>query len=291
MSGATLLVGLIGAGIGGSRTPAMHEAQARRLAIPLSYRTIDTDRLPRGAADFATLLRAAELMGFRGLNVTYPFKIEALDHVDGLSEDARRVGAINTIVLRDGRRTGDNTDLWGCRASLVEGLSDADLSRVLLIGAGGAGTAVAHALVDRGADALVLAEPDRSRAEALRDRLAANHPEVAVTLVANAQAGLGAGVSGLVNATPVGMAKTPGSPVHAEALRPGVWVADVVYLPLETQLLRDARAAGCRTLSGAGMAVHQAARAFALFTGREADPAAMRETFDTFDTAPGGATP
>ncbi|WP_349368937.1 shikimate dehydrogenase [Salinarimonas sp.] len=289
MSGSPLLVGLIGAGIGLSRTPAMHEGEARRLGLPLSYRLIDTDRLPRGEADLATLLRAAELMGFRGVNVTFPFKIAALAHVDALSEDARRVGALNTIVLREGRRVGDNTDLWGFGASLAEGLADADLSCVLVIGAGGAGTAVAHALVDRGARALVLAEPERARAEALRDRLAANHPEVPVTLVADAQAGLREGVTGLVNASPVGMAKTPGSPVPAALLRPDLFVADVVYFPLETRLLADARAAGCRTLSGAGMAVHQAARAFALFTGRDADPARLRETFEAFDSVPGGA--
>lgn len=273
-----LLVGLIGAGIQASRTPAMHEAEAARLGIPLSYRLIDSDALPRGPEGFATLLRAAELCGFAGVNVTYPFKVEALAHLDSLSEGARRVGAVNTIVLREGRREGHNTDHSGFAAAFAEEMADAPRGRVLLIGAGGAGGAVAQALLDCGAGALVITDAEPARAQALAARLVRENPGARVATAPSAAAAA-AGLDGVVNATPMGMARHPGTAFPVGLLHPGLWVADIVYVPLETELLAAARAAGCRTLSGAGMAIHQAAGAFRLFTGAEPSAAQMAATF------------
>ncbi len=275
-----VLVGLIGAGIGASRTPAMHEAEAARLGLPLSYRLIDSDALPRGPADLATILRAAELCGFAGLNVTYPFKVEVLAHLDSLSEGARRVGAVNTVVLKAGRREGHNTDHSGFAAAFAAEMPDAPRDRVLLIGAGGAGGAVAQALVEAGVRELLIFDTAPGRAAALADRIVAQTPGARAAAAASVEGAAARGLDGVVNATPVGMAGLPGTPFPARLLDPRLWVADIVYLPLETRLLAEARAAGCRTMSGAGMAVFQAVDAFRLFTGACASPAQMRATFD-----------
>lgn len=275
-----LLLGLVGRGIAGSRTPAMHEAEARRQGLVCIYRLLDVDAMP-GEPDLATILRAAEIAGFDGLNVTFPYKVEILDHLDELAPQARDLGAVNTVVLRGGRRVGHNTDVTGFAHSVRTGLVGARRERVLLVGAGGAGAAVAHALVDEGVGELVLADAQPERAQALAERLARNRPGARVVCVEGPESAARERLDGIVNATPVGMAKHPGLPVPAALLRPDLFVVDIVYLPLETALLTAARRAGCRVLSGAGMAVGQAADAFALFSGRDADHAAMRATFES----------
>ncbi|PQO23144.1 shikimate dehydrogenase [Rhodobacteraceae bacterium WD3A24] len=274
------LVGLVGSGIQLSRTPRMHEAEAEAQGLRLSYRLFDTGQAHEGRG-LAEILDAAELCGFAGLNVTFPHKIAAMGHVDTLSDAARSVGAINTVVFRDGRRSGHNTDMWGFAESFRRGMDGAGRDRVLLIGAGGAGVAVAHALMECGVGRLLIADTDRARQNDLLERLAATHPGRAEA-AGSMEDTMGGALDGVVNATPVGMAKLPGSPVPAELLRPEMWVADIVYFPLETDLLREARRRGCKVLPGAGMAVFQAARAFKLFTGLAADPERMRATFESF---------
>jgi shikimate dehydrogenase len=277
--GPSFLLGLIGAGIQASRTPGMHELEGDALGLRILYRTIDLERLGLGPEALPELLRAAERMGFCGLNVTHPCKQAVLAHLDELAPDAAALGAVNTVVLREGRRIGHNTDAWGFREALRRGLPGASLERVVQLGAGGAGAAVAHALSSLGVGELLLYDVDRRRAEALAERLAA-HGAAGRIVVAPDLARALAVASGLVNATPVGMAAYPGLPLPAELLRPELWVADIVYFPLETELLRTARAIGCRTLDGSGMAVFQAVRAFELFTGRTPDPERMRRHFE-----------
>lgn len=277
--GPSFLLGLIGAGIQASRTPGMHELEGDALGLRILYRLIDLDRLGLGAEALPDLLLAAERMGFAGLNVTHPCKQAVLAHLDELAPDAAALGAVNTVVLREGRRIGHNTDARGFREALRRGLPGVSLERVVQLGAGGAGAAVAHALLDLGVGELLLHDVVRDRAEALAARLGGRtgSPRIAVVH------GLGRALetaSGLVNATPVGMAAYPGLPLPAALLRPDLWVADIVYFPLETELLRTARAIGCRTLDGSGMAVFQAVRAFELFTGREPDPERMRRHFE-----------
>ena len=266
-----LRMGLVGAGIQLSRTPAMHEAEAAAQGLICRYALFDTDAGTIG--DLPGILARAEAAGYAGLNVTYPYKQAVMAHLDHLSDAARRVGAVNTVVFRDGARHGDNTDYWGFSESLRTGLEGAALDDVLLIGAGGAGGALAHALRDRGAGRIRIADLRQDAAAAL-SRDMGEGVEVAGSLSEAA-----AEATGIVNATPVGMAKLPGTPLDPDLLKPRHWVADIVYFPLETALLREARARGCRTLSGEGMAVFQAVRAFELFTGRPADAARMRATF------------
>lgn len=282
-----VLVGLIGRGIQLSRTPAMHEAEGAAQGLAFVYRLLDADLMGDPAPPVAEILRFAEYFGFSGFNVTFPYKQEILPLLDELSDAAREVGAVNTVVLKDGRRFGHNTDMWGFREGFRRGMQGAARDSVLLVGAGGAGVAVAHALLDCGVGRLQVADRQPERAEALAGRISARFGAGRAQAVGDLVAAA-AEADGIVNATPVGMAKLPGMPLPAAAVEPRHWVADIVYFPLETELLRQARAKGCRTLSGEGMAVFQAVRAFELFTGITPDADRMKAVFAAFGGAPGG---
>jgi shikimate dehydrogenase len=280
-----VLVGLIGRGIQLSRTPFMHETEGLAQGVSYVYRLLDTDRMGDPPPKLADILRFAEHFGFSGFNVTFPYKQEILPLLDELSPAACDLGSVNTVVLRGGRRRGHNTDMWGFRESFRRGMDGAARDVVLLLGAGGAGVAVAYALMDLGVGRLLVHDVDRGRAEALATRLAARFGIGQADVVADLAAAAAA-ADGVVNATPMGMAKLPGTPLPAAALRPTHWVADVVYYPLETELLRAARRIGCRTLSGEGMAIFQAVRAFEHFTGLAPDANRMKAAFAAFDGAP-----
>ncbi|MDX8482074.1 shikimate dehydrogenase [Mesorhizobium sp. VK24D] len=278
---ASFLVGLIGSGIQASRTPPMHEREGDAQGLRLIYQRIDLEQLGLGADALPDLLLAAERMGFAGLNVTHPCKQAIIPYLDELSPDAAALGAVNTVVLRDGKRFGHNTDWWGFAESFRRGLPGASLGRVVQLGAGGAGAAVAHALMTLGVEELTLSDVDPSRAEAvaasLNERFGRN-ALCRVRVSRNLAADM-ASADGLVHCTPTGMAKYPGLPLPQELLRAELWVAEIVYFPLETELLRGARRLGCRTLDGGGMAVFQAVEAFRLFTGVAPDPERMLRHF------------
>ncbi|MGW7041983.1 shikimate dehydrogenase [Streptomyces avermitilis] len=276
MTQDSYLVGLIGSGIGPSLSPALHEREAARQGLRYHYRLIDIDRLGVGPEAVGDLVRAARDLGFDGLNITHPCKQLVIGHLDALAPQAEALGAVNTVVFEDGRAVGHNTDVTGFAASFARGLPDARLDRVVQLGAGGAGAAVAHALLTLGAGHVTVVDalPERAAdlAAALNrhfgdGRAAAAAPDALPELLTDAD--------GIVHATPTGMAAHPGLPLPAELLHPGLWVAEVVYRPLETELLRTARALGCATLDGGGMAVFQAVDAFRLFTGREPDSMRM----------------
>ncbi|MEC9401778.1 MAG: shikimate dehydrogenase [Pseudomonadota bacterium] len=281
-----VLAGLIGRGIARSRTPEMHMAEAAAQSLRGVYRIIDVDTLPKDEQNLKAIVHAAEVTGFNGLNVTYPFKMEVIPLLDQLSPNAAAVGSVNTIVFRDGKRIGHNTDLWGFAESFRQNMIGVSLKTVLLIGAGGAGVAVAHALADCGVQHLKIFDVDTVRVEQLARQVRSNRQGLTVKPVTTVDAESCANLSGIVNASPVGMAKTPGTPFPLALLKPDMWVADIVYFPLETELLAGARRLGCRVLPGSGMAVFQAVRAFELFTGRRADPVRMKATFDAFDEMP-----
>jgi len=273
-----LLVGLIGAGIQRSLSPALHEQEARAQGVRLHYQLIDLDRAPQGARALPSLIEAARTIGFAGLNITYPCKQAVIPLLDALSDEAAAMGAVNTVVFRDGRAVGHNTDgsgwAWGFRRTLPA----ADLARVVLLGAGGAGSAIAHAVLRLGAGTLVLFDREHDRAEAAAGALCERYGSGRVVAEADVARAL-AGASGLIHATPTGMDKLPGLPLPAALLQPPLWVSEIVYFPLETALLRAARAAGCAVCDGGTMAVGQAVGAFELFTGREPDAERMRAHF------------
>ena len=270
MSERKVLVGLIGAGIQRSLTPAMHEEEARHHGLRLHYQLIDLDRGGPDEAELPALIASARTMGFAGLNITYPCKQAVIPLLDDLSEEARTMGAVNTVVNRDGRLVGHNTDgsgwSWGFRRALPQ----ADLDRVVLLGAGGAGSAIAHAVLRLGAGQLRLIDSDGGRAAELALRLNDRYGNDRVTAFADVAEAL-SGATGLIHATPTGMDKRPGLPLPESLLRPGLWVAEIVYFPLETQLLQAARSRGCATVDGGTMAVGQAIGAFELFTGIRPD--------------------
>jgi shikimate dehydrogenase len=283
------LIGLVGAGVSPSLSPALHEREADAQGLRYLYQLLDIERLGLEAEDVGDLLAAARLTGYRGLNVTHPCKRAVVRHLDERSPEVAVLGAANTVVFEAGRAIGHNTDRYGFEQSFVAGLPDARRERVLLLGAGGAGAAVAHAMLGLGAGRIAVLdlEPDRS-AELVAGLRARFGPDRAVTLRPGELAGWIARADGVINATPVGMTSCPGLPLPAELLRPDLWVADVVYRPLETELLVAARRAGCRTLDGAGMALFQAAESFRLFTGRRPDIARMARHLEQL-TAEGGA--
>ena len=278
-----ILAGLIGAGIQASRTPALHEQEGDAQGLRYLYRLIDLEPLGLDINALPDLLRAAEQMHFTGLNITYPCKQAILPLLDELSDEARGIGAVNTVVFKDGKRIGHNTDCLGFAEGFRRNLSDAPRRRVVQMGAGGAGAAVAHALLAEGVEHLSIFDLDAQRARELVDNLAQRFGSGRAQVGQDLENAL-AEADGLVNTTPMGMAKLPGMPVPAAFLRAQLWVAEIVYFPLETELLRNARALGCRTLDGGNMAVFQAVKAFELFSGEVADAQRMLAHFKSMNT-------
>jgi quinate/shikimate dehydrogenase (NAD+) len=276
----SVLVGLIGSGIQASRTPAMHEREGAAQGMAYVYKTIDLDVLGLSASALPELLTAARRFGFAGLNITHPCKQAVIPLLDDLSPDARALGAVNTVVFRDGRAVGHNTDWSGFAEAFRRTFADVARRRVVQFGAGGAGAAVAHALLTLGVDELSVVDTDRARAERLAHDLCGRFG-TGRALAADDTAQAVRAADGIVNTSPLGMAKYPGMPLARELLRRDLWVADIVYFPLETELLATARAIGCRTMGGGGMAVFQAADAFRLFSGLEPDAERMIRHFES----------
>ncbi|VVM77298.1 Quinate/shikimate dehydrogenase (NAD(+)) [Pseudomonas fluorescens] len=276
----TVLAGLIGAGIQASRTPALHEHEGDAQGLRYLYRLIDLDALKLDSTALPDLLKAAEQMNFTGLNITFPCKQAIIPLLDELSPEARGIGAVNTVVWKDGKRIGHNTDCLGFAEGFRRGLQGVAVKRVVQMGAGGAGAAVAHALLSEGVEQLSIFDVETRRAQSLADNLNQHFGAGRAVAGHNLPSAM-AEADGLVNTTPMGMKKLPGMPVPAELLRAQLWVAEIVYFPLETELLRNARALGCRTLDGGNMAVFQAVKAFELFSGVVPDAQRMLAHFQS----------
>lgn len=279
----SVLIGLIGAGIAGSRTPAMHEGAARALGLPLVYRRIDLSRYTDIPLD--DLIAQLEWLGFDGVNVTYPCKQTILPLLNDLSENAAGVGAVNTVVFRDGRRHGHNTDIWGFAEAFRLDLAGVPRRAVLQLGAGGAGAATAFALLCEGVEELRLYDPVGSNSSAVVQQLSQRYDPARIKVVSDPMHAA-RGCDGIVNASPVGMEKLPGMPLPPQAIPTGAWVVDIIYFPMETEFLKAAKSRGCRVMNGAGMALWQAVRAFSLFTGQTPDLDAMRAAFHAARPAP-----
>jgi quinate/shikimate dehydrogenase (NAD+) len=276
--GDSILVGLVGTGIQASRTPRLHEREGTEQGLRYIYKLIDLEALGLDVGSLPDVVTAAQRFGFAGLNITHPCKQAVIPLLDELSPDAKALGAVNTVVFEDGRRVGHNTDWWGFAESFRRELSDVRRERIVQFGAGGAGAAVAHALLTLGASEVTIIDTDETRARSLTAALCNRFGENRASIGLQISEAMAA-ADGMVNTTPLGMAKYPGLAVPSELLRPNLWVADIVYFPLETELLRQARNRGCRTMSGGGMAVFQAVGAFRLFTGKEPDATRMLRHF------------
>jgi shikimate dehydrogenase len=256
----------------------LHEREGAEQGLAYVYKLIDIDALGLTTAVLPELLTAAKRFGFAGLNVTHPCKQAIIPLLDDLDPDARALGAVNTVVFERGRAIGHNTDWWGFAEAFKRELPDVPRARVVQFGAGGAGAAVAHALLTLGVGTLGIVDTDIARAEQLAADLCGRFGEGRAVAARDVAAAVNA-AEGIVNTTPVGMDKYPGLPLDAGLLRRDHWVADIIYFPLETALLRHARGLGSRTMSGGGMAVFQAVGAFRLFTGIEPDPERMTRHF------------
>ena len=279
----SVLLGLIGQDIQGSRTPELQMREAEAQGLRCVYRLMDLTALGLGVEALPDLLAGCERAGFDGLNITHPCKQAVIPHLHDLSEDARSLGAVNTVLFRGGRRIGHNTDWSGFAEPFRAKMTGASLRSVVQLGAGGAGAAVAHAALTLGAETLTIFDIDPARAEAVATNLGRHFGPGRAVAGLDRVAAM-AGATGLINATPIGMDAHPGLPIDAGLLRPDLWVAEVIYFPLETELLRRARALGCRTIDGGGMAVFQAVAAFRLFTGREPDSDRMMAEFRSMGT-------
>ncbi|WVT76518.1 shikimate dehydrogenase (plasmid) [Sinorhizobium chiapasense] len=273
-----LKAGLIGAGIQASLTPAMHMTEGAAQGLRYAYELIDLREIDATENDLPRLLAEAERQGFAGLNITHPCKQAVIAHLNELAPDAQRLGAVNTVVLKGGRRYGHNTDWWGFAEGFRRGLPDADLSFAVQLGAGGAGVATAYAALSLGLKRLAVFDREPHRAQLLAEMLTVLFPEADISAGTDLPAAMRL-ASGLIHATPTGMANYPGLPLDGDLLDPRHWVAEIVYFPLQTALLAEARRRGCRTLDGGGMAVFQAVGAFRLFTGLEPDAARMLNHF------------
>ncbi|MSP01949.1 MAG: shikimate dehydrogenase [Acetobacteraceae bacterium] len=273
------LLGLLGANIMKSLAPALHIDAFAAAGITGHYHLMDVDHLP--GRTLRGLLDAVKTAGFLGVNVTFPFKQEIIPMLDALSPEARQIGAVNTVVIaKDGRTTGHNTDRGGFRLNFEDHLGRvaARGKTAVLVGAGGAGSAVAFALMDLGLKTLIVHDKDTARAAALAAEVTA-HFGAGSCRLSNRLSDEIEAADGVANATPIGMGGFPGNPVPVSALRAGHWVADVIYSPMETELIQAAAAKGARTLTGGGMCVHQAVDAFRLFTGIDPDVTRMHRTF------------
>ncbi|MFT4306791.1 MAG: shikimate dehydrogenase [Microbacterium sp.] len=269
------LVGLVGAGVTPSLTPPMHMAEARWFGLDYVYRPIDLAVQGIAPERIGEVLDWAERLGFDALNITHPCKRLVIDHLDRVDPVAAALGAVNTVLL-DGGRTGYNTDTSGFEAAFRDGLPGAVIDDVVVIGAGGAGSAVADALMRIGVARLTVLDQDTTRAAEVAADLSLRHGRTVST--GPLEAALRT-ADGVVHCTPTGMRDHPGLPFDPDLLRPDLWVADIVYVPLETPLLAAARERGCRTLDGGRMAVHQAVEAFELITGIRPDLGRMTTHF------------
>jgi shikimate dehydrogenase len=269
------LTGLIGAPIAHSASPAMHEEAAEALGVRCHYHLIEVKGA--GPEQLRALLDGVRNLGFAGVNVTFPYKEAVIDLLDELSPGAASIGAVNTVVVRDHRLIGYNTDTSGFARAIESLVIASGHGAVALIGAGGVGKAIGFALADLGVSELAIFDTDRAKADHLSALLRGR--STGIRIACSVEDAL-RGAVGMVNATPVGMLPSRGTPVPEPLLRRDLWVADAVYSPLWTPLLTAAKAGGAEVMTGRDLAIYQAADAFELFTGLKPSTLAMGNAFD-----------
>lgn len=266
---------LIGEKTSGSLTPKLHEQEAKAQGFAYSYDRIDPSETHPDLKNVSDCLEWAEARGLAGVNVTFPFKNDAVACVDELSPTAKKLASVNTVVFHDGRRIGHNTDHSGFSKALEDVLRIQCKTTCVLFGAGGAASAVGLALLDAGVQKLTVIDPQQDRAQELSDRLSALRPGCTIAPSRLCTDDILVKGNGVVNATPLGMGSDQRKAFDPTKLTLGTWVADIVYFPLETPLLQAAKACGLPVMSGRGMALHQAVESFQLITGHQADLARM----------------
>ncbi|MBL4626519.1 MAG: shikimate dehydrogenase [Roseicyclus sp.] len=265
----TLRLGLIGDEIAQSHAPALHGMAGRRLGVEVRYDRLVPGDLGQG---FDTVFAAARDGGYRGVNITYPYKERVVPNLRLADPVIAAIGAVNTVTFGEDGPWGHNTDYSGFKAAYRAGMGATLPGRTLLVGAGGVGRAIAFALVDLGVEAVILHDRDLAKAKALASDITSAFPGFDV------QIGLSAArnVNGLVNCTPVGMGGHPGNPMPRDVMASATWAFDAVYTPQETAFLQVARAAGLSTLSGWELFFHQGVDAWSIFSGMPVDEQRLR---------------
>ncbi|VAX25064.1 Shikimate 5-dehydrogenase I alpha [hydrothermal vent metagenome] len=271
----SISLGITGHPIGHSLSPLMHETAALSLGIDLSYKAFDV--APDKLKQFIDRLRAE---GIDGLNVTVPHKVAVMEFMDEISGEASAIGAVNTIVNNDGKLTGHNTDGYGLVTSIEvnAGVKIAG-KKIFVYGAGGAARAVCHAVYDHDCSRLVIANRTWSKAVEIADGLSSSNADVtAIGFNSNKLVDSIKTADIIINTTSMGMeGAAPKPPPGIEGVCKGQLVVDIVYRPLDTPLLKKARALGAETLDGLWMLIYQGARSFGLWTGEKFPVELIRE--------------
>ncbi len=273
---SAIRIGLIGGNIAASQSPALHRLAGRLCGLDVSYELLTPALLNKSFDDvFEQCVRD----GFRGVNVTYPFKEEVMQRVVLDDPVQAAIGSCNTVVFDTPRHRGANTDFSGFIKAFRETFGSASPGHVAIAGGGGVGKAIAFALATLDADGLAIFDVDRAKAEALQAALKRNFEALPVSVEPTLAAAV-ADADGLVNGTPLGM-DGKGSAFPAELLGSQSWVFDAVYTPVHTPFLEAARKAGLAVMSGYELFLHQGIDAFRFFTGEDVDPAALRRALGT----------
>lgn len=272
MSDATIRLGLIGDNIARSQSPRLHVAAGRLCGLDVTYeRLIPADR----GEDFETVFDRCLSEGFRGINITYPYKERVVSLLQVPDPAISAIGACNTVLFDRAPPSGYNTDYTGFVSAFREASPGATAGTVAMAGAGGVGKAVAFGLAALGCERLLIFDRDRAKAEALSSSLAAAAFDMPVEIVPSIEEAVVA-ADGLVNCTPLGMVGYSGSAIPSALIGRQRWAFDAVYTPVETEFLCDARAAGLSIISGYELFFHQGVDAFRCFTGMEVDAVALR---------------
>lgn len=263
-------LGLIGDNIKPSQAPRLHREAGRLAGLDVSYELLIPPELGKG---FDAIFNEGRSGGMRGFNITYPYKIAAVVKAEIDDPLVRKLGAINTVVFENGRARGYNTDHSGFIAAWRSAFGEENPGHTVILGAGGAGSAIAFGLAALGAPKLTIVDTDVARAKALANALDGFATEASVRDRADAALGEAQGVA---NCTPVGMVGKPGSPIDLSLLGPQRWAFEAIYTPRQTEFGRAAAGAGLALLGGYELFIHQGLDAFRLFTGRSVDEAALR---------------
>lgn len=276
---ATIRLGLIGGNIAASKSPLLHRIAGEMCGLSVTYELlIPQQRKQSFEATFETCRDG----GYRGVNITYPFKEQVIGLVSIEDQDVLAVGACNTVVFQQTPPRGDNTDYSGFMQAFRETFGPASPGRVAMAGTGGVGKASAFALARLGMTRLALYDTDQGKARALATRLTGRFPDLQVVVAETIEDAM-EGADGFVNCTPLGMEGHPGTAFPATELRKGVWGFDAVYTPVETSFIQAARAAKLAVMTGYELFLHQGIDAFRIFTGQSVDSTALRRELKARD--------
>jgi shikimate dehydrogenase len=265
-------LGLIGDNIARSRSPRLHVEAGRLCGMDVTYERL----IPRDMnMDFSSVFERCAGEGFAGINITYPYKEEVVARVHVPDPATAMIRACNTVVFGEGIPEGHNTDCTGFASAFRARFGNVAPGKVAMAGAGGVGKAVAFALARLGASELRIFDRDVAKAKGLADALGAANTGMRVIAVASIEEAT-SDADGLINSTPLGMVGYPGTAIEAALIDGASWAFDAVYTPVDTQFLRDAADRDVETISGYELFFHQGVDAFAIFTGRQVDAAALR---------------